>query len=248
MLSFLDPGIVPPLLVAAVFAASLLQAVTGIGFGVIAGPVLLVTMASAGAIQVSIVLSFLIALLLAPLTLPAVNWRLLRPLFIGVCLGTPVGAWAYLSLSLETLKLCAAIVVGAMTVIATGILAKFPIAQSDTASRRGAVGMVCGALNAALAMPGPPVAAYVTAIKGDGKVVRATTLVTFLLSYPIALAFQALFVGVSESLLPTVSALAVPTILGTLSGVFLSRSINEQAFKWLTVFFLVISVILLVAR
>ncbi|SDE62744.1 sulfite exporter TauE/SafE family protein [Ruegeria marina] len=248
MLSFLDPSIVPPLLVAAVFAASLLQAVTGIGFGVIAGPVLLVTMASAGAIQVSIVLSFLIALLLAPMTLRAVNWRLLRPLFIGVCLGTPVGALAYLSLSLETLKLCAAIVVGAMTVIATGILAKFPIFQSDTATRRGAVGVVCGVLNAALAMPGPPVAAYVTAIKGDGRVVRATTLVTFLLSYPIALTVQALFVGVSESLLPTVSALAIPTIAGTASGLFLARSINEQAFKWLTVLFLIVSVSLLIAK
>lgn len=248
MWGFLDPAAVPPLLAGAVFAAALLQAVTGIGFGVIAGPALLVTMASAGAIQVSIVLSFLIALLLAPLTLPAVNWRLLRPLFAGVCLGTPLGAWAYLALPLEMLKLCAALVVGTMTVIATGLLARFALFQTDTARRRGMVEVMCGILNAALAMPGPPVAAYVTAIKGDRRVVRATTLVTFLLSYPIALGFQALFVGISRELLPIATALALPTVAGTLAGAVLSRFVAEGVFKWLTVLFLTLSVAMLVFK
>ncbi|WP_204113132.1 sulfite exporter TauE/SafE family protein [Shimia biformata] len=248
MLSFLDPGIVPPLLVGAVFAASLLQAVTGIGFGVIAGPILLVTMASAGAIQVSIVLSFLIALLLAPITLPLVNWRLLRPLFAGVCLGTPIGALAYLNLTLDNLKLFAAVVVGAMTVIATGVLARYPFFQTDSARRRGVVGVFCGVLNAALAMPGPPVAAYVTAIKSDPNIVRATTLVTFLLSYPIALGFQALFVGVSDTLAPTVTALALPTVGGTLSGVIMARILRARHLKWLTVLFLMISTLMLVMK
>lgn len=246
MLGFLDQGTVPPLLVGAVFAASLLQAVTGIGFGVIAGPVLLVTMASAGAIQVSIVLSFLIALLLSPITVPHVNWRLLRPLFAGVCIGTPIGALAYLSLSLEHLKVLAALVVGAMTVIATGILARFPFFQTDTQVRRGAIGIVCGILNAALAMPGPPVAAYVTAIKSNPRVVRSTTLVTFLLSYPIALGFQAMFVGVSDTLAPTVLALFVPTVAGTFCGVILTGKLAARHLKWLTVMFLMISTAMLV--
>ncbi|TMV05717.1 sulfite exporter TauE/SafE family protein [Ruegeria sediminis] len=242
MLAFLNPDTVPPLLVAAVFAASLLQAVTGIGFGVIAGPALLVTMASAAAIQVSIVLSFLIALLLSPLTLPVVNWRLLRPLFIGVCLGTPIGALAFLGLSLETLKLFAAVVVGAMTLIATGMLSRHPIFETDSMRRRKGVGVVCGILNAALAMPGPPVAAYVTAIKGDKSVIRATTLVTFLFSYPIALMFQYAFVGISDEVLEMATTLSLPTIVGTLSGMYLSRIVGETAFKWLTVVFLSISV------
>ncbi|MGX9352674.1 TSUP family transporter [Shimia sp. W99] len=246
MLSFLDPGTVPLLLVGAVFFASLLQAVTGIGFGVIAGPVLLVTMASAGAIQVSIVLSFLIALMLTPITVPYVNWRLLRPLFAGVCIGTPLGALAYLNLSLEHLKLFAAVVVGVMTLIAAGVLARFPFFQTDTRARRGAIGVVCGILNSALAMPGPPVAAYVTAIKSDPIVVRSTTLVTFLLSYPIALGFQAMFVGISDTLLPTASALVLPTIAGTVFGVFLSRKLKAQHLMWLTVLFLMTSTLMLI--
>ena len=51
----------------AVLAASLLQAATGIGFGVIAGPILLLALDSGAAIQVSIALSFAIALALLAL-------------------------------------------------------------------------------------------------------------------------------------------------------------------------------------
>ena len=51
---------------AAVFAAALLQAATGIGFGVIAGPIILMVMNSGAAVQVTILLSLLIAVVLAP--------------------------------------------------------------------------------------------------------------------------------------------------------------------------------------
>ena len=46
---------------AAVFVASLLQAATGIGFGVIAGPIILLAMNSGSAVQVTILLSLMIA-------------------------------------------------------------------------------------------------------------------------------------------------------------------------------------------
>ena len=85
---FHDAGI-PWTLVGVVFVASSLQAITGIGFGVIAGPSLLVAMGSSSAIQVSIALSFLIAILLCPSTLRKVNWILLKPLLFGVAIGTP---------------------------------------------------------------------------------------------------------------------------------------------------------------
>ena len=121
-----NPSDLPLLLVGAVFAASMLQAVTGIGFGVIAGPVLIVTMANSGAIQASILLSFLIALLLSPSTVPRVNRRLLAPLFVGVCLGTPIGALAFLTLTIGSLKICAAVIVGFMTLVATGVFFQIP--------------------------------------------------------------------------------------------------------------------------
>ena len=233
-------------LVGVVFAASSLQAITGIGFGVIAGPSLLVSMGSSSAIQVSIVLSFLIAIILCPDTLQKVNWTLLKPLLFGVAIGTPLGALAYLSLSIGMLKAVAAVIVFAMTLIAAGFLANNPIFTRDSPKRRTLVGVVCGTLNTMLAMPGPPVAAFATAIRMDKEALRATTLVTFLFAYPIALSFHASFAGLSDALSSVALPLTLPTLLGTLTGVAITRKIDERWFKWLTVALLSMSVLKLV--
>lgn len=235
----------PALLYGLVFAASVMQAVTGIGFGVIAGPVLLVTMGSAGAVQVSIVLSFLIALLLAPSTWRQVNGGLLRALMLGVLLGTPLGALAFAALPLSALKLMAAVTVGAMTLIAAGLLSRYPVFERDTPLRRAGAGVLCGALNATLAMPGPPVAAYATAIRSAKETIRATTLATFLFAYPVAFLCQAALAGISPELLPVALPLAVPTLLGTLCGMLIAPRVNPGLFRWLTVAFLAGSVAML---
>jgi len=233
-------------LVGVVFAASSLQAITGIGFGVIAGPSLLVAMGSSSAIQVSIVLSFLIATILCPDTLQKVNWTLLKPLLFGVAIGTPLGALAYLGLSIGMLKAGAAVIVFAMTLIAAGFLANNPIFTRDSPKRRTLVGVVCGTLNTMLAMPGPPVAAFATAIRMDKEALRATTLVTFLFAYPIALSFHAWFAGLSNALNSVAIPLTLPTLLGTLTGVAISKKLDERWFKWLTVTLLSMSVLKLV--
>lgn len=231
----------PVLLVAVVFAAAMMQSITGIGFGVIAGPVLLVSMRGPEAIQVSIVLSLLIAAVLAPSTVPRVSWPLLKHLLIGMLVGTPIGAVAYSTLSLGALKLTAAIVVAFMTLVASGLFARHPIFEQDTRKRRVGVGMVCGMLNTSLAMPGPPVAAYATAVKSDSQVIRATTLVTFLFAYPVALILQGAFAGWSDALCSIALPLAVPTLLGTIAGTLIAPMFSELFFKWLTVGFLIAS-------
>lgn len=247
LFDLLNPFSLPVLLVGSVFAASVLQTVTGIGFGVIAGPVLLVTMASLGAIQVSILLSFLIALALSPITIPRVQGPLLRPLFLGICIGTPFGAIAFFLLPLETLKLVAALIVGLMTFIAAGLLARYPVFERDSTGRRIFAGTVCGFLNATLAMPGPPVAAYATAIKSDKRTIQATTLVTFLLAYPVAFGFQTLAVGLSGEAFSTALRLLTPTLAGVCTGLYLAPRVPERGFRWATITFLAFSVVLLLA-
>ena len=74
-----------------VVVASLLQGAMGIGFGVIAGPVLLLALNSAAAIQVSITLSLVTALMLAPTLIRQTHWPVLRLFLIGSCLGVPLG-------------------------------------------------------------------------------------------------------------------------------------------------------------
>lgn len=243
--AFAQAGI-PLGLVAVVFLASLMQAVTGIGFGVIAGPMLLVAMGSATAIQVSVVLSLLIAVILAPGTLPRVNRAMLTPLLVGVCLGTPFGALAIAYMSIDALKLGAAAIVGVMTLVASGILARYPLFEKDTVTRRVGIGMVSGILNTALAMPGPAIAAYATAIKSDKNTIRATTLVSFLFAYPLALLAQSLLTGLSGDLLTVAGLLAAPTVAGTLLGMIAAPVFNEVFFRWLTLLLLLASIAALI--
>lgn len=221
------------LLIAIVFGAALLQAVTGLGFGLIAGPALLVFMDSFAAVQVTIVLSFAIALALSPTTLPRVEWSLLKPLFLGICLGAVAGALTFSYVSLQDLKWGAAAAVLAMAVISTGFLERHPLFRRDSGARRLAVGTLSGALTASLAMPGPPVAAYATALRHAKETIRATTLVTFLFAYPVALAMQAGMSGVSGRMAPMCAALLIPALAGTLAGYLLGRAVPESVFRWL---------------
>ncbi len=246
MMAMFDPAALPLLVLAVVFCASALQAITGIGFGVIAGPVLLVHLGSIGAIQTSIALSFLIAVLLAPLTLPKIRPRLLGHLFIGIVIGTPLGAVLAVSLAIGPLKLFAAGVVGFMTLVATGVLSRFPIAERDSPARRIVVGAISGTLNTALAMPGPPIAAYATAIRGDKDMVRATTLVAFLFAYPLAFGAQAGLAGIASDFWLSAPPLILPTAAGTLTGMACASRINGVWFKRLTVVFLMASTAALV--
>ena len=83
-----------------IFSAAALQSATGIGFGVIAGPVLLVVLNDNSAIQISIILNLLIALLLAPSLRQKADRRLLAQLLIGLAVGSPLGE-AHLALAIR---------------------------------------------------------------------------------------------------------------------------------------------------
>ena len=91
-------------------------------------------------------------------------------------------------------------------------------------------------------MPGPPIAAYTTAIRQDKDTIRATTLTAFLIAYPISFALQWGVAGLSDSVMPLVYALAIPTAGGTVLGVILGKLLPEWIFKIVIVLFLIASV------
>ena len=99
------------ILIIAAFGASALQSATGIGFGVIAGPALLIALNDGSAIQISVLLNLLIALLLGPSLWQKFDRQLLKFLFIGLAIGTPLGLYIYLHMNIALLKLFAGLTV-----------------------------------------------------------------------------------------------------------------------------------------
>ena len=225
----------------AVFAAALLQAATGIGFGVIAGPIMLMVLNDGSAVQVAIVLSLLIAVVLAPFLYRQVDKRLLRHLLVGTMAGLPLGIVVFLSVRLEDLMVLAAIAVAFMAVSASG-LATLPLRKGETtrgAAQNVVIGVLSGAMSASLAMPGPVAAARMSALALPKETIRATILAMFVVSYGTAYALQVWLAGVSPATLRVTVSLVPATLAGVVAGRLLAARISERAFRRLIVVVLV---------
>jgi len=235
-----------------VFAASMIQAATGLGFGIIAGPILLIVMGSASAVQVTIVLSLFISALIVPTLRRSIDYVLLWRLAFGSLAGLPLGIVLFLSIELNTLKLVAGLVViyMAWVVWRSGTASR----STATKSRRHdmvhdlATGLLSGAMTSSLAMPGPPVASRLMILARSRDVVRATTLALFVISYTAALAVQSVSVGVAGETWIFALKLAPAAVLGLLVGRLLAGKFSEAVFRRLISTILVVTAIALLAN
>ena len=163
----------------AVFGASVLQSATGVGFGVVAGPLLLIALNDGTAIQVSVALNLLIAVILAPSLWRVSDRILLRDLLIGLAVGSPIGLVMFLYADIALLKIFA----GAVVLFTVLLLLRGNRADALSASagagkfEKVVVGFVAGVMGGILAMPGPVPAAWMSARGYNKDTIRATILV-----------------------------------------------------------------------
>ena len=234
---------------AAVLFAALLQAATGIGFGVIAGPVILLVLSSGAAVQITIFLSLLIAVVLTPTLFRRADRDLLVRFLLGTLVGLPLGIGVFLLVSIDTLKLLAAFAVLFMAVSASGLLVLS--ADRGHGGRRRledlGVGVISGIMSASLAMPGPVAAARMSALALTKDTIRATVLVMFLFSYSAAIGFQAALVGVTGETLKLTATLVPATLVGVGLGKLCVERISEQLFRRLIVCLLLATALSLLA-
>ena len=230
-----------------IFGASALQSATGIGFGIIAGPVLLIVLNDGAAIQISIILNLLIALLLAPSLWRTSDRRLLQSLLIGLVIGSPLGLLIYLSMNIAVLKVFAGLVV-LFTLYSVFRSNRAQFRPRDNAAGKFeqiSIGVVAGLMGGSLAMPGPIPAAWMSARGFDKDTIRATILVMFVFAYALALLLQFALAGISADSLRLCAILMPSTVAGVLVGRFLSVHISERTFRWLLEIILASTIIFL---
>lgn len=236
----------------AVFGAAALQAATGIGFGVVAGPILLAILNSGDAIQVSILMNLLIAAVLAPSLRTEVDWKLLKWLLAGTAIGMPIGLFVFLSVDIVKLKLMAALAV----LLAMGFVLRNLIRQhrdasvinpnpSPPVSRSLPMGVISGVMGGSLAMPGPVPAGWMSAVGYGKAAIRASILMLFVFSYAAALLLQFPLVGIKTETYWLSLMLVPPTLIGIGVGRALTRFISERTFSWLVVVTLALTAALL---
>jgi len=229
----------------AVLGAASVQAATGIGFGAIAGPILLLTLNSAAAVQITIVLSLLIALVLAPSLWRESDRLVLRRLLAGTVLGLPIGIVIYLNADVGLLQLLAgvSVLLMALSVRAAGgpraieAQAQGPF-DPPARGTNLAVGVLSGLMSTSLAMPGPPVAAWMTGRGFRMTTTRSTVLTLFVPSYAAAAMLQACVATTALETLSIMAKLTPATLIGLLLGRALTSRISEVAFLRIVLFLL----------
>ena len=233
----------------AVFGAATLQSATGIGFGVIAGPVLLIALHDGAAIQISIVLNLLIAVILTPSLWRQADRKLLTRLLIGLAIGSPVGLLIFINMDIVFLKAFAG-----LAVVYTLFLilrnkpapahAQPPVTESV---EQVGVGVISGIMGASLAMPGPIPAAWMSAKGFSKETIRATILVMFVFAYVVAMTLQLGLAEVGADSMRLSAMLAPATVAGVFIGRLLGDRLTEQTFRWLLVTILASTAIILFA-
>ena len=229
----------------AVFGAAALQAATGVGFGIIAGPILLIYLNDGSAIQISIVLNLLIALVLAPSLRQQADRQLLSRLLIGLAIGSPVGLLIFLNMNIVFLKAFAGLAI-AYTLFVILRSNRAPSHALATKSiEQISIGVMSGIMGTSLAMPGPIPAAWMST-KGFSKdTIRATILVMFVFAYVVALALQFGLAGIGADTMRLSAMLAPSTIVGILVGRLLANRLTEQTFRYLLVIILASTAVIL---
>ena len=231
----------------AVFGAAALQSATGIGFGVIAGPVLLIALNDGSAIQISIVLNLLIAVILTPSLWQQADRQLLATLLLGLAIGSPVGLLIFLNTDIVFLKAFAGLAVAYTLFL---IIRNKPVPAhierlATKSAEQVSIGVISGIMGASLAMPGPVPAAWMSANGFNKETIRATILVMFVFAYVVALALQFGLAGIGADSMRLSAMLAPSTVAGVLIGRLLSSRLTEQIFRWLLVVILASTAIIL---
>jgi uncharacterized membrane protein YfcA len=216
--------------------ASILQTSTGFGFSILATPFLLILFAPREAIQINLILSFVISSALIVKIRNDVDTGILKRLVLGSLVGLPVGICLFLVVNMTWLKLGISILILVLTVL---LILNFRVKQLPKRDR--IIGGFSGAFTTSIGMPGPPLLLYFSGTNTTKEKLRGTTLAFYLFIYPISLMIQVAFAGTSMEVW-TSSLLGLPFVgIGLVLGQLLFKWINQDLFRIVTYILLFIT-------
>lgn len=224
----------------AVFVSAFAQGASGMGFAMLAAPI------------ISLFDAALVPVMLLALMIPlnayigwrertAIDWRGVRLIGVGRFAGTFAGLWILLLVNLHQLTL----LIGWSTLIAAAVAL---LAPSFEMNRGGllAVGLVTGITETATGVGGPPLAlAYQ---HKSGPTLRATVASCFLVGEVISLVVLALGRQVSLETL-VFSAQMLPFLaLGSVASRFVHHRLDGPLLRYTVLGFAVVSAIVVILR
>ena len=225
------------LMQAAALLASFFQSVTGVGFGMIAGPVILIVLDDPAAVVISTCMSWLISICLFPVLRRGTDLGMLARLLGGAALGMPFGLVLLSLATVGTLKLIAGILIGVLT---CAMIFGLPGMRRPGLAGDLVFGGLCGVFGACLAIPGPPAAIRMSGLGFDKAKVRATMVSFFFLIWPVILVGQAATRDIGAETLWSALSLVPATLAGIVIGNLVATRLSERVFRNLVMGILVV--------
>ena len=215
------------LVVLAVAAGAVAQSVSGIGFTLVSGPLLVAALGPADGVRLSVVLSLVVNAVVLSRTAREASWRDAALLLVPAVLATPLLA----RLLREAPERASQALAGAATlagalVLGAGVRWR---AAGGTAGAVGA-GVLSAAMNVVAGVGGPAVALYAANAGWPAAAMRSTGQAYFLVLNVVALASLGLPAVPGHLVLACLVALAV----GLLTGARLAERVPEDGARRVT--------------
>lgn len=169
----------------AVAAGAVAQAITGLGFALVAGPFLIATLGRAEGVRLTVLLGVALNVMLLAGERRHASWSAAALLLAPAALATPFFEWALSYVDGRDLAVAA----GVLTVLSAAVLAS-GVRSHRAAGRGGAVvaGTISSAMTVLAGIGGPPIAMFAVNADWPAAVLRPTLQVYFLGLNLVALA------------------------------------------------------------
>ncbi|MBA3652735.1 MAG: TSUP family transporter [Actinobacteria bacterium] len=169
----------------AVAAGAVAQAISGLGFALVAGPLLIATLGRAEGVRLTVLLGTALNVMLLVGDHRRANWRIAALLLVPAALATPLFKTAFSHVEGRSLAVAA----GVLTIVSAAVLASGARSR-HAAGRVGAAvtGVISSAMTVLAGIGGPPIAMFAVNAEWPAETIRPTLQVYFLGLNIVALA------------------------------------------------------------
>jgi uncharacterized membrane protein YfcA len=209
------------------FTAALAQAAGGMGFGLIAGPVLVLALGGAAGIQATIMLNLAVALVTWLVCHKEVKYTQILPMAPGLLAGIGCGLGLSLLAPELAIKIALCIILAWICFITTQGIQK-------AGSSRVKFSLLSGVMAGSLAIPGPAAAVYLRGISQTAGAARSAMMPLLFFTYAVAGVGVVSLHGLNGKALEMSTSYGPIAIAGVLAGLCLSQCLSERTLGRIT--------------
>lgn len=214
-----------------------MQGIIGFGFALLAVPLINIFLPLTTVVPIIVISSTLINIIVLISEKRYIMLKQIWVLVLFSIIGIPLGVFALKNIDVNIMKLWVGLVI-ILTSIAMlkGVKVKF----ENKSISQGMAGFLSGVLNGAISMSGPPIVIFFANEGYDKRSLKANMALQSLITNIITI-FTFMYSGLINTPVINISGLCIGALLvGTFSGVLLSRKIEENVFRKFVLIFLVV--------